>query len=173
MAQIDFYFNRLEKKKLLVFLLENGCKLVPDEHLDSPSYKICESVEDLEFFLDENVIFFITHKNYTIAPLVMDDFDKEGSVKYYISQKYGGPAMSMYLNGIAEKEGNYAINFLLIYPFYMINCEKVQASESLKAFYKKILLYIKRCSKVFHYSKRSVWIGNNNNQNEIASKLYK
>ena len=179
MAELDFYFNKQEKRELINFLLENNCKFVPDNsegglmRYDSPNYKELSSMEEIEPFLEHNVMFFIIHNDYLIAPFEMEDFQKDGINKYYISQKYGGPSIDMCLYETAEKKQNVPTGFVSIYPYNIINGENIKASESLKSFYGKVVKYIKKRSKLFRFTKRSVWIGNENNQEEIVSKLFK
>lgn len=172
MAELDFYFNKKEKKELISFLLESECKFIPDDNTELPSYITLQNIEEIEPYLEGNIKFFIIHNDYTFSNFEMREFKKEGRTKYYISQKYGGPAMDIYLNGIAEKKDIVATGNISIYSYYIINGENIKASVNLRSFYEKVVKYIKKRSKVFRFTKRSVWIGNENNQEEIAAKLF-
>jgi hypothetical protein len=173
MAQLDFYFNKNEKRNLLDFFFKNDFKLIPDNHYLTENYLILNSLHDAEPFLEKNVVFHLIHDSFSKNNLLLRKIEKQGKEIYYILPKYGGPTLDSYLNGIAETKGIYSTNFIAYYSKYFINDVELPASQELKTMFKLLSNYIKKNSKSYKFLNKTVWIGNDNDQEIVASKLFK
>lgn len=161
MAQLDFFLCKDEKLELIEFCLENGCSLVPDFKYGTNIYTTLTSAAEYLDYYNKSLLFFIIHEDYTLYPLQMRAFEKDGMKKYFIDQRYGGPTIDFYSPSLAEIEDNrIGPGFVGIYPFYYHNDEKFIPPPAIKDVYKLISSFIKkRCTRV-KLQKRYYWVGN-------------
>ncbi len=160
MAQLDFILNKEEQVEFMQFAISIGCKIIPDMHYNSANYLTIETIDGfLRYFGGGK--FFLINEIYSLFPLEMRWFEKEGERKFYITQRYGGPAIDFYSSSLIEStESRVGTGFIAFYSSYYTGSTTIAAPADLKLIYKLFSSFIKGRSKKISLAKRSYWVSN-------------
>ena len=160
MAQLDFILNKDERNEFMKFAISVGCKIVPDIHYSTANYLVLETVADFLSY-SGNSKFFLINERYSLFPLEVRWFEKDGERKFYVSQRYGGPAIDFYSPYIRETErGIMGHGFIAFDPSYYLGSARVTTSDDLKSIYASFVSFIKKRAKKISLLKRIYWVGN-------------
>ena len=157
---MNFFITMEERENFVKYCFDNGFAIIPALDYLVNSYYIIDSLEHYHKYMSDCVGFYLIHDTYKLYPLEMDWFEKDNQKKYYIMQRYGGPAIDFFSPILAEKKYNeVGPGLISIYPFYYHYNEKINTSNELKECYLLLTSYLsKTCNKV-KIGKRVYWIG--------------
>lgn len=162
MPQVDFFFCRQDKMQLADFIFKSGAHMVLEDNYSSQDYTSISTLEEYKKnIIDNNVLMFVINDEFMMHPLEWDTFEKEGTSKFFIRQKHGGPTIDFYSPGMIELEKRIGPGFLAAHSFYYSGCNKFLPNEKYKALFKAFSSFIKKNSKPVKLQKRTYWIGNN------------
>jgi len=101
MAQLDIFLDEQDVVELVESLIARSCYFVPDLHYSCPSIEEWK-IETAEQFLTCRVqkrasLFFALSPEFVRCPLEFLSFEKEGTKRFFINQKSGGPTLDLFL----------------------------------------------------------------------------
>jgi len=162
--QTDLLFGRAETEEFVRFILEAGAWLVPS-HLPGPDVVRILDIAAFQTCLgDMEKLFHIQHEDFNRCPLeVRSARSAEGRVVFYVAPKIGGPTLDLLGPYEFEENGETRIGggFISYYPAYW-NTQTLSnevAPLAQKAFYKKLLNYVRANAVKTKAGKRTYWVG--------------
>jgi hypothetical protein len=164
MPQSDLLFSRAEHEDLVRFVLEQGAWLVPSR-LTSPNPTQITGIGSYRNYVDRaERLFHIQHQEFTRAPLeVRHVRSAEGQDIYYVMQRSGGPTVDLLGPYNLEEGGRARVGggFISHYPTFWnpITQLNEQAPVEQKAFYGRLVKYIKCHAVRTKAGKRTYWTG--------------
>lgn len=166
MAEMDFYINDNERKKMFEFLISENFKLVPDMRYYLDKYDFVESPEDfLRYIENVTVRFFILSHKYSIYPLYLTQNRYMSEAAFYVNQRWGGPYIDLALyRGFADDAAiKCKCTTLTYYSRYIKLQEEYQefkATNDLITNFDRIVKYLKSKCKRIKVENRWYWVGN-------------
>ena len=163
MAQLEFYFNDVERFELVEFILSKNTEIIIDKLYPSREFETIKNLDDLKKNLEENrVRYFLINNNYKLEELDFLEIDFDNEKKYKISQRVGGPYIDLvfylgYSKDSTIKYKSSSIDYYAKFIHYR-SYEEYKVPENLKIYYKELITFIK--SKCINIKKnnKSYWI---------------
>jgi hypothetical protein len=160
----SFYLNDVERKMLFNFIKSNKGSLIPNLRYQERKYFAIQNSAEFIFQINKkrNISFFVLSDIYAKEPLVLRELDKE---QYYISMRYGGPAIDMHFYlGFAEstnvKYKRTDISYYARYIHYN-SYEEFPAPQELKDFFNDIIKFLNKMCKIVTINGRKYRVSKN------------
>ena len=143
MPSLNFHMSKAEWDRLIEFIFSKGCYIACEPwRRSTPEILYLKDIEEINKHY-ENLDFpwFILHDDYLECPLFQYDYKVEDQTFYSMSQRLGGPSISLYYLKVANA------GIILHYPSYFYDKVEYTAYRPPEVFfkiYKEIINYIKR-----------------------------
>jgi hypothetical protein len=96
MLQFDFILSEKERLAFLEFVFKNECTIVPDRRFEKKKYEVVTDIESYFNYAKDSPLLFFLNKRYSIYPLELESLDTDKGKRYFIMQRYGGPAIDFF-----------------------------------------------------------------------------
>jgi len=163
MAQMEFYFNDHDRKKLFNFIQLKGGNFIPDVGCKTDNYiTISDYEEFLNYQRSKTTHFFLVDAKYSLEPLQINKNKYMDKPMYFIDQRTGGPYIdfSFYRGYSDDAVVPFMKSLIEIYPKFMHfdSNQEFKATTELKEYYNEIVFYIKsKCNSV-RMGRKNYWI---------------
>ena len=138
--------------------------LIPDIDFNDPVYIEITDLSGFENCKSLTRLFYIVFSDYLMTPLEMKQIQKNGQLKYYISQRNGGPTIDYLRSAIYEKNDTvYVSSGMLGYHQTFWDHTKrmnVKRPNSLVTHFNQMKSYIRKHSVMKFSNERKFFIGN-------------
>lgn len=164
MAEMNFYINDIERKKLFNFLTLDGSIIIPDLMYETDKFEIVNSdSEFIEIIENKTVQFFICNNLFSKQELVLSQNRYIETPAFSVNQRYGGPyiTLGLYRGYADDAKVKLKRTDLHHYPQYINiynNYEEFKASIELKEYYNKIGKFLKSMCKNVTIDGKKYWV---------------
>lgn len=163
MADFNFYINDNERAELISFIISMGGKIIPDLRYPTNDYLICFSTDDyLKVLENGDCKFFVLDDRFSSEPIInsKNRFSKEPF--YSIEQRKGGPYIDLifYLGSSQDAAIPYKRSYISYYEKFIHydSSTEFKAPDSLKAYYRIIIQFIKSKCKAIKKGGKTFWL---------------
>lgn len=126
MAQLSYFMTDADTLDFASFLVcQWECRFTLDGGA-GPELSVLTKPEDVARCRDLDGFaprFFVTSQHWTLYPLPVQRIDnRDGRVRWYVEQRYGGPAFDFHVSMPREEDGCWqiVIGWLTDYPWYYV-----------------------------------------------------
>ena len=162
MPELSLYLADEDDQEFVSYCFSQGAWMVPDLLYKTPAPRIVSNLDSFAECAEER-LFFIQHASFLCSPLLFAKLEKNNETVYSISQRYGGPAISLFCRGqfLKDREVYIGPGSLSHYPTYRntITGEDEKPPESLRQLYALLVKHLKRNSFRIKPGIRVYWIG--------------
>ncbi len=163
MPEIDLLFTPGEERRLIEHVLAVGGWFVPDLDYDSPEPARIDTFDEYLQHRRMTRSFFALHPTYFAAPLEMKPVQKEGTLKYFISKRNGGPAIEFLSTVEFEEAGRQSVNagFLAYHTTFwnQVTSRNEKLPRALLSLFRSLTGLVKRSASSRKIGSRRFWIG--------------
>jgi hypothetical protein len=163
-AQCDFFMAEADEDRLVRWIFAREAVLVPDLDYGSPHYQELRNADALHGLRSRTNLFFVLHSSFYRCPLELRTYSSGAKAGgYYLMQRNGGPALSLFCPTTYKKEGaRYLPAGMASYFPTFWNPEREEnenAPQELVGFYRSLVAAIKHDAVCRKVGKRTYWIG--------------
>jgi hypothetical protein len=120
MAEIEFFAFEDEICELVGWLLDQGCKLIPDCHYESGEPLRLTERAEIEKVAEDAPHFFVMREDLLESPPNMREVTTADKHFFYVDPRTGGPTLQFYWGRHFEREGHIHLSatWLSVYSWY-------------------------------------------------------
>jgi hypothetical protein len=163
-AQCDFFMADADEDRLVRWVFSREAVLVPDLDYSTPHYQELRNADTFIDLRSRTNLFFVLHSSFYRRPLELRRYSvgpKAGG--YYLMQRNGGPALSLFFPTIYTKEeARYLPAGMVSYfpTFWDPEREENEKTpQELVCFYRSLIAAIKEDAVRRKVGSRTYWIG--------------
>lgn len=162
MAEIEFFAVEEEIVKVVSWLLDQRCILVPDMHYNSPAMARLTHLSEIRQVAVSTPHFFVIREDLLESPLSVREVTTTDKHFFYVDPRTGGPSLQFYWGRHVEKEGrqHLSASWLSYYNWYedSVTGERKKVSKALLDIYSGCGNVIRAKRRKIKPGKREFWI---------------
>ena len=161
MPDLVMYLTEDDQRRFVDFVLGTGAFLIPDMHVENPSFPTIVSLAQYESYRARLVSkYYIQRDDFTRFSPTARSIQQDGRMIYYVSQREGGPFVDFSGGGTHQENDCTVVRAggFGHYPTYFQADVEYPAPETLKRYHAELRKYLLRGAMRLGRTKTKPWI---------------